>query len=129
MTAQDDRPAGNQDAQKEVVNRRLDAIGWGLFFIMLGSLWLIPEERLPGDSWLSTAAIGVGLILLGVNAARSLYGIKASGGAIVVGILAIVYGVTGVYGVDLPFFAIAFIVIGAVIILFPRKGSWRCGRD
>jgi hypothetical protein len=29
---------------KEALNKRLEAIGWGLFLIIIGALWIIPDE-------------------------------------------------------------------------------------
>lgn len=129
MTMPDDRPAGDVAAQKRALDRRLDAIGWGLFFIMIGASWLAPETWIPEDKGFPAAAIGVGAILLLVNFARSLYAIRPKGGAVVIGIVALTYGISSFYGVDLPIFAILFILIGAAIILFPRRRSWPCGSD
>jgi hypothetical protein len=131
MTTQADEHVGSGDQalQKRSIINRLDTIGWGLFFIMVGALWLLPDEVLPEEKGWLVAAVGVGVILLGVQGARHLHEIKLSGGAVVVGALAVAYGVTGLYGVELPFFAIVFILIGVLIIFFPRKGEggWSCG--
>ena len=48
----------------QTLNRRYDAIGWGALFIWWGITELF--QFLPDGS----GAIGIGLILLGVNAAR-----------------------------------------------------------
>ncbi len=122
MTTQGDKRTGSQAAQRRALCRRLDAIGWGLFFIMIGVLWLLPDEVLPGNKGWLAAAVGVGVILLGVHGIRLLFGIRPSGGAVVVGVLALVYGVTGFYGIEIPVFAVAFILIGAGIIFFARRG-------
>ena len=52
-----------QDPQKMHLNKRLEAIAWGLFLIMIGALWLLPDETVPEGTWL----LGVGVILLGLN--------------------------------------------------------------
>jgi hypothetical protein len=121
--------SGDQAAQRQSMSHRLDAIGWGMFFVMVGALWLLPDEVLSEDKGWLVAAVGVGAILLGVQGARHLYNMKLSGGAVVVGVLAVAYGVTGLYGLELPFFAIVFILIGVLIIFFPRRrdDGWRCG--
>ena len=54
--------------QKLALNARLEAIGWALFLIWIGGLWLMPDERLPEETWL----IGAGLIMLGLNGVRYL---------------------------------------------------------
>jgi hypothetical protein len=100
---------------KEALNKRLEAIGWGLFLIIIGALWLIPDEPVPDGTWLIVA----GLIMLGVNAVRYLNDIKLSGASVLLGLLALVFGVGELIGLDLPFVAILLIVFGAGIILRP----------
>ncbi len=115
MTRQDDQGTSNEDTQKSALNKRLEAIGWGLFLIMMGVIWLVPDEQVPQGTWL----IGAGLIMLGVNGVRYLKGIKMSGFTIVLGILALAAGLGGLFGVK-PLIAILLILIGASIILKPR---------
>jgi hypothetical protein len=102
------------DAQR-AVSRRLDELAWALFLILIGAIWLLPAGTVPEGAWL----IGAGLILLGINAARSLKGIKVSGFGIVLGVLALVAGLGQIAGVKVPVLAILFILIGASIILKP----------
>lgn len=100
-------------------NRNFEAIGWGVLFIWWGISVLVPS--LPNGS----VAIGTGLILLGVNAARMLSGVPISSFSTTIGILALVWGVLELAGVlvglpfELPIFAILLIVLG-VIILTPE---------
>jgi len=44
------KAVSDQDQQKMHINKRLEAIAWGLFLIMIGGLWLLPDELilLPG---------------------------------------------------------------------------------
>jgi len=104
--------ATTPDAQR-AVSRRLDELAWALFLILIGAIWLLPAGTVPEGTWL----VGAGLILLGINAVRSLKGIKMSGFAIVLGVLALVAGLGHLAGVKVPVFAILFILIGASIIL------------
>lgn len=129
MTTQNDVLVPDEAAQKRAFDQRLDGIGWGLFFLMIGVLWLLPEDVLPENKWLLAAAVGVGVILLGQNAVRYLSGVKPRGGAVILGILVLAYGLSGFYGMDFPFFPVLFILIGAAVIVFPKGGSWRCGCD
>ncbi len=101
----------NEDTAKKALDKRLENIGWALFLIMIGGLWLVPKERLPEETWL----IGVGIILLGLNAVRYLNGIKMSNFTIGLGILALLVGIASFAGVDLPLFPIILILIGATI--------------
>ena len=112
---QGNQAASNQDTQKSALNKRLESIGWALFLIMIGGLWLVPDERVPKGTWL----IGAGLIMLGLNGARYVSGIKMSGFTIVLGVLALAAGLGDFFGIDLPLLAILLILIGANIILKP----------
>ena len=100
------------------LNRNFEAIAWGALFIWWGITELIVS--LPDG----TGAIGVGLILLGVNAARSLNGIPASGFSTTLGVLALVWGGLELAGsifnlpFDLPVFAILLIVLGVTMLAF-----------
>ena len=112
---QHNQTPSHEDPQKNALNKRLDDIGWALVLIMIGSIWLMPGEKVPPGTWL----IGAGLIMLGINGARYLNRIKMSSFTTVLGALALVAGLGGPFGVKLPFFAILFILIGAGIILKP----------
>jgi hypothetical protein len=95
------------------LKRRLDGIGWALFLIMIGGLWLMPEGTVPEGTWL----IGVGLIMLGISAIRSLNGINVNWFTVILGVIALASGVSGFFGVNLPWFPILLILVGASIIL------------
>ncbi len=75
----------------------------------------MPEGRLPEDSWL----VGMGLIILGVNAVKYLNGIKMDGFFVVIGLLALGYGLSSIYGLSLPIISILLIFAGAFIIFKP----------
>lgn len=113
MTMQNDQPVSDQDAEKLALNKRLELIGWALFFIMIGCLWLMPDEWIPENTWL----IGAGVILLGVNGVRRLYGIKMSACTLVLGIIAVLYGASGFFDVNVPFFPVLFVLIGVAILV------------
>jgi hypothetical protein len=102
-----------QETKEQVLNKRLERIGWALFLVMIAGIALVPEERIPAGTWL----IGVGLIMLGLNAARYLNGIRMSGFTIVLGILALGSGLGDFIGVNLPLFPILLVLIAANIIL------------
>jgi hypothetical protein len=100
----------------QTLNRNFEAIAWGALFIWWGITELVPS--LPDG----IGAIGIGLILIGVNAARSLSGIPISRFSMTLGILALVWGGLELAGVllslpfDLPIFAMLLIVLGAIIL-------------
>jgi len=104
-----------QDPKKRALNARIDAIGWALFFIMIGALFLLPEGTVPQTTWL----LGAGLIMLGENVFRRLKGIRMEGCTLVLGIIALTFGIGGFIGIGLPVFPILLILLGASIILGP----------
>jgi hypothetical protein len=101
------------------LNRNLETVAWGAFFIWWGITELF--NFLPHG----TGAIGIGLIWLGLNAARLLKGIPTSGFTTTLGILVLVLGGLELAGsvlrlpFELPVFAILLIVLG--VILFARE--------
>jgi len=113
------QPANKPVAEKRRLNKRLESIGWALFLITIGGIWLFPslfpDKPVPEGTWL----IGAGAIMLGLNGARYLCGIKMSGTSIVLGLLAAALGVIDLLAVKVPYLPIVLIIIGAIIILKP----------
>ncbi|HEU5086432.1 MAG TPA: hypothetical protein VFT99_03265 [Roseiflexaceae bacterium] len=103
------------DESKQALNKRLEAIGWGLFLMIIGALWLVPDQRVPDGTWL----IAAGVIMLGVNGVRYLNGIRMSRASLLLGLLALLFGIGEFVGLELPFVAILLIVFGVGIILRP----------
>jgi hypothetical protein len=105
------------------INRNYDAIAWGTIFIWWGITELF--KSLPDG----IGAIGIGLILLGVNAARSRNGIAVSKFSTTLGVLALVWGGLELAGVvlslpfEIPVFAITLIVLGGIILAEGLSGN------
>jgi len=99
--------------ERHSLGKRLEEVAWALFLIMTGVLWLAPEVWAPEGTWLT----GVGLILLGLNAARYLYRLRINALGIVVGSVALVAGIGRVLGGKLPFAPLLLVVLGTVMIL------------
>ena len=117
MNTQNDQDTTNREDYNRTLDKQLDATGWGLFFIMIGVLWLLPEGKVHEDSWL----IGMGAIIFCLNGIRYLYGIRVQGFRTVIGIIALIFGVSGVFSLDLPVFQMLIIIFGISIILKPWK--------
>ena len=114
MTLQTTQPEQVQD-DKAALNKRLEGMGWGLFLIMLGGFALVPHDLVPKGLW----SIGVGVIMLGLNAARYLYHIKMSGFTTVLGIIALISGVLELLGRNNLGGAILLIILGAYLLVKP----------
>jgi hypothetical protein len=99
------------------VNRNLEGMAWGALLIWWGITALV--GNLPAG----TGAVGIGLILLGLNGARSLKGIPISGFTTTLGILALVWGGLELAGTllslpfELPVLAILLIVLGLSLLV------------
>lgn len=98
-------------------NLDLEAIAWGAIFILWGITGMIPS--LPEG----TGAIGIGLILLGLNLARLWMGQPISGFTTTLGILAILLGGLELarpllhLSFELPIFAILLLALGLIILI------------
>ena len=105
------------------LNHRLEAIAWGAFFVWWGVTELFPA--LPEG----LGAVGIGVILLGLNAARSLNGIPISSFTTALGALAFVLGGVELVGpvlslpYELPVFAVFLIVLGVIFLARELIGS------
>jgi hypothetical protein len=103
------------DEEKAALNKRLETIGWGCFLIMLGGFAFVPGQIIAGGFW----SIGVGVIMLGLNAARYAYGIKMSGFTTFLGVVSLISGVLQVLGVHKLEGAILLIVLGLYLVVRP----------
>ena len=102
------------DPEKAALNKRLESMAWGAFLIMLGGFMFIPDETVDQGWW----SIGVGLIFLGLNAARYFNGLRMSGFTTFLGIISLIGGVLGLLGLDVDG-AVLLIVLGGYLILKP----------
>ena len=103
------------DPDKAALNKRLETMAWGLFLVMLGGFLFVPQEIIRGGWW----SIGVGLIFLGLNAARYFNGLRMSGFTTFLGILSIIGGVFDLVGMESVNGAVLLIVLGGYLILKP----------
>ena len=109
------------DPQKAALNKNLERIAWGCFLIMLGGFMFLPKDQVPEGLW----SIGVGVIMLGLNAARYFNQIRMSGFTTVLGILSVVGGVVQLFGVKNVEGAFLLVILGAYLVLkpwFDRRG-------
>ena len=105
------------------LNPDLDTIAWGAFFILWGITELFPS--LPKGA----GAVGIGIILVGLNSARSWKGQPTSGFTTTFGILALLLGALQLarpylhLSFELPIFAILLIALGLILLGSTLRGS------
>jgi hypothetical protein len=89
---------------------RLDVLGWGIFFVMTGTLLLIPG--LPEGTWL----IGLGVLLLGLAGARVALGLAFEWFGVILGASSLLAGFGTFAGLDIPVFALFLVACGLVLV-------------
>jgi hypothetical protein len=104
----------------QTINRYFETIGWGALFVWWGIMELV--KGLPNG----VGAIGIGLILIGLNIARALNRIPTSGFTTFLGILALVWGGLDLASVtlSLPFEISVFPVLLIVFGIFTLVREW-----
>jgi len=103
------------DSQKAALNKRLETAAWGAFLVMLGGFMFVPDEIVKGGWW----SIGVGLIFLGLNAARYFNGLRMSGFTTFLGVISVAGGLLDLVGLEGVNGAVLIIVLGGYLILKP----------
>jgi hypothetical protein len=103
------------------LNFDLEAIAWGALFILWGITQMFTS--LPDG----TGTVGIGLILVGLNVARSWAGRPTSGFTITFGILALLLGGLELarpllhLSFELPIFAILLLTLGVILVVRELK--------
>ena len=108
-------PETGGNPEKAALNKRLEGAAWGLFLIMVGGFMFVPQSQVPQGLW----SIGIGVIMLGLNAARYFYEIRMSGFTTFLGILSLLGGLAELIGLTSLQGALLLIIIGASLILKP----------
>jgi len=98
---------GPSERERKALRRKIDAIGWSLFFIWIGICMI-------GDFESSLTLLGIGLILLGGQAARKYYSLEVEMFWVIVGFLFLAGGLWDILGLNVPFGAAILILIGVL---------------
>ena len=104
---------------------RLNALGWGIFFIWLG--YVLLADVAPG-----VALLGIGIIIWGGQLARLSFKLSLEGFWAVVGTGFVLGGVWQILETQLPLFPVLLVLAGVAVILstFLRRGHrsamWGC---
>jgi hypothetical protein len=115
---------GNEEKMNTQTNNRyFESIAWGALFVWWGILELV--KGLPNGA----GAIGIGLILIGLNVARALNHIPTSGFTSFLGLLALVWGglelakVTLGWPFEISAFPVLLLVIGMLTLVRELTGN------
>ncbi len=93
----------------------LTSLAWGLFIVLIGLSWALYEYY--GIPMVPYIALGAGIILIGLNVARTGFGMRLSKFSLFIGIVAFVIGGTEMMGFyELPLLAMIIVLIGLFII-------------
>lgn len=95
-------------------NRAFESIAWGVFIILIGIGWWAGDYyQIDTGPYI---ALGVGLILIGLNAVRAGTRIKISKFSLFIGLVAFAMGGAGILGYSLPLIPTILILIGLFIL-------------
>jgi hypothetical protein len=94
--------------------RTLTTVAWGLFFVLIGGAWMYGQAYGVDTGWI--IAIGVGLILIGLNIARTRVGVRMGRFSLGIGILALVIGLAQYAGLKIDILPLIIILIGLFIL-------------
>jgi hypothetical protein len=95
---------------RHVLHKKLDAAGWGLFFIWVGI------ALFAHVGW-GAGLFGVGIIILGGQVVRNYFGLKLEGFWVVAGFLFVLGGVWELFNVPLDLVPILCIVAGGALLV------------
>jgi hypothetical protein len=91
------------------LNQRLDAVGWGLFFLWVGIALLL-------DVGWGVGLLGVGIITLGEQAARRYFRIGLDGFWVVVGVLFLAGGMWELAQIQISMVPFLMILVGLAVL-------------
>ncbi len=94
----------------KVLNRRLDAVGWGLFFVWVGIAFLADVD------W-GAGLLGVGIITLGGQAMRRYFALRVEVFWVMVGFFFLLGGVWELFNIRLDLLPILCIVAGVALLV------------
>ena len=110
------KPDEPKTTEKQNPAARMEAVGWGLFFIWIGIVFLL-------NIGIGIGLLGVGFITLGVQVARRNYNLELEKFWIVIGLVFVISGLWELFNVKLPLVPILFIVAGLAIVISIVKGK------
>ena len=115
----EDRPGveiEEQDARSKALSQKLDAIGWGIFFVWIGIAFLLDI----GWPW---GMIGIAIIILGEASIRRYKKLNVGGFWIVVGLLFLAGGLWELLQMEMSIAPLAIIAVGVAILWGALSGK------
>ncbi len=109
----------NEATTRAAISDRVDTIGWGLLFVAIGAVSLMPA--MPDGAWL----IAAGIVLLGASVVRAWMGLGAYGTTIVVGVVALSAGIFTIAGLTTEVGPLVLIVLGLALVVGALHRSQR----
>jgi hypothetical protein len=113
----------DEDKKRHELEDRLDSIGWGLVFLLIGAL------ALPNGPIEYVSAAAVGAAMLGLNIVRLIESVPVRWFTVILGSVLLVGGTGALAGVHMDVFLLFFVVAGVVTIagslIQPRKATPR----
>ncbi len=108
----------NMREGKRSLNAKLTKLGWALFFISIGGIWISNNlGRINDDKTWALVYVVIGLILLGLNIVRLIVSIRPSRFTAVIGSISLAAGIGKYYNIgDISIVAVALVVIGILMI-------------
>lgn len=102
--------------------RKVDAVGWIIFFI-----WVVAAIFIKGIPR-GMGSLGIGILTLGIALARYLFGVSVTISWLLIGAAFVIAGIGEMAGSTLPLMPIALILCGVLILMNSvikgkRKGS------
>lgn len=92
----------------------LTSLAWGSFFILIGVSWA--ASNYYAIDMITFVALGAGLILIGLNVARTGLGMRLSKFSLFIGIVAFAFGGAALLNYKLPLLETVIVLIGLFII-------------
>jgi hypothetical protein len=96
------------------MNKLLDGVAWGSFFILLGIGWLLSSYYAVEMG--AYIAIGVGAILIAINVVRPTLGINISKFSLFIGLIAIALGGSSILNYSLPLIPTLIMLAGLFVV-------------
>jgi hypothetical protein len=112
----------------ETKNQRFVTLGWGLLFVWLGAWWgFLENGLLPAGA----GALGLGLILVGLNVVRWLKGVPINSLSSAFGALFLILGGMKLANITLdcpclqmPVCALFMIILGGIVLVRALLPAW-----